>query len=330
MGSAAGMRVLVTGAGLVGCHAAAELARAGHEVTLLDARPDPAYARAIAGPAADVVTGDVTDVAATTRALRRARADAVVHSAALLGDKARRAPHLAFRVNAWGTAAVAEAARAAGVRRLVHLSSLAVYDWEAVRSWTPVGEDFPTAPRNVYAASKLAGEAAARCYRAMGWLEVATLRLAGVYGPGQFRGGSRMGSLLQRTVAAALRGEPVTVPRSLAGHEYLHARDAARAVRLALEHGDAAGGVYNIGTGRVHGAGAVAAALRAALPTAQVDAPEAVAPQPPLDLRRAAVHLGYRVTWDLPSGIADMAGALLRHPFLLEPLQTKAHAEARS
>jgi len=75
---------------------------------------------------------------------------------------------------------------------------------------------------------------------------------------------------------------------------------------------------------------AVAAALRAALPTAQVDAPEAVAPQPPLDLRRAAVHLGYRVTWDLPSGIADMAGALLRHPFLLQPLQTKAHAEARS
>ena len=112
------MRVLVTGAGLVGCHVAAELLEAGHEPILLDARPQEDYVPAVVGDV-ELLTADVVDAGSLETAFASAPVEAVVHTAGLIGRKVARRPELAFRVNVGGTVAVAEAAAAAGVRRLV-------------------------------------------------------------------------------------------------------------------------------------------------------------------------------------------------------------------
>lgn len=309
------MRVLITGAGLVGAHAAAELVRAGHPVALFDLRPDPDYVRWLAGSDTEIRRGDARDVPGVLAALRAHRADAVVHTAGLLGAKANRNPHLAFLVNAGATAAVAEAARLAGVSRMVHISSLAVYDWPAATTLSIVDESFPVAPRTPYAASKLAGESAVRCYASNGWLEVTVLRLAGVYGPGRFHGGALIGDLVQQVVGRLIAGRPVTVPAVLSGHEYLHAGDAASAIRLALERG--LSGIYNVGTGQLRTADGVASALRPTLATVRVEAaPTPPVDQPPLCVERIHRDLPDWDCRDLATGLAGLAKTLTDQPWL--------------
>ena len=301
------MRVLVTGAGLVGCHAAAELFEGGHEPILLDARPQEEYVRAVAGDV-PVLTADIVDAQSLEAALVSADVEAVVHTAGLIGQKVARRPELAFQVNVGGTVAVAEAAAAAGVRRLVLTSSVAVYDW--ARAERPLDETAPVGPRSLYGASKLAADVAAQAVTERAGLELVVLRLAGIYGFGSFRGGSQLGPLLERALLAARDGMPLVLPAELDSLECLYVRDAARAVRLALEAGQP-GGVYNVGTGQVHSAAELAAALRELFPLSQVEAPEAQRPaQPPLDVGLARAELDFVATWPLVDGLAEFAEAL--------------------
>jgi len=298
------VRVLITGAGQVGCHAAAALSAGGHECVLLDVHPDRPYVWEVAGKGTTLLKESVNDTAVVTRLLERERVDAVVHTAALIGHKAERNPALAFYVNTQGTASVADACCRASVRRLVHVSSLGVYDWAALAGAPWVSEDGPIRPRTVYSASKLAAEAAALAFEPQG-LAVTLLRLAGVYGHGHYRGGSRVGFLLRRSLERALAGQEVRLPASLGASEHLYAPDAGHAVRAALERG--LPGTFNIGTGVVSQAEEVADAIRAAVPGADVAAPPPEPAPPPLDIRRAARALGYRARWSLPDGMADWA-----------------------
>lgn len=312
------MRVLITGAGLLGGHVAAELTTIGHSVAMLDVMPDDRYLRWLTGGSdVRVERGDARDPGVVAAALRRHRAQAVVHTAALLGRKAAANPYLAFQVNAGATAAVAEAARLAKVPRMVHVSSLAVYDWPNATEHPTVDESFPTAARTPYSASKLAGEVAVDCYAASGWLEVCVLRLAGVYGPGRHRGGAVFGGLLQQVIRRAQGGEPVTVPARLDGHEYLYVPDAARALRLVLEHDLT--GVYNVGTGRTYSAAEVAEGLRRAVPGASVDvAVDRPAPPGHLDVARIRRALPEWSCTGLDAGLAALARALSQNPWLCE------------
>ena len=304
------MRVLVTGAGLVGCHVAAELLEAGHEPILLDARPQEDYVPAVVGDV-ELLTADVVDAGSLETAFASAPVEAVVHTAGLIGRKVARRPELAFRVNVGGTVAVAEAAAAAGVRRLVLTSSVAVYDWAGAAPERPLAETAAVGPRSLYGASKLAAEAAAHAVAGGAGLELVVLRLAGIYGFGSFRGGSQLGPLLERALVAARDGTPLVLPTELDSIECLYVRDAAHAIRLALEAERPGSGVYNVGTGRVHAAGDVAAALRELFPLSQVEAPEPTRPvQPPLDVALAQAELDFVPTWSLVDGLAEFAEAL--------------------
>lgn len=115
------MRILLTGAtGFVGSHVARALVAAGHEVRAL-ARPTASRTLLADVPELEWATGDVMDSPSLTPAMKDR--EAVVHAAAVVGF-GRGAAEKQRAINVEGTRRMLEAARAAGVQRFVHTSSV--------------------------------------------------------------------------------------------------------------------------------------------------------------------------------------------------------------
>lgn len=111
-------------------------------------------------------------------------------------------PAYTFETNVAGTAHVLEAARQAGVHRLVFASSREVYGDSAI---IPTPEDAPLIPKSGYGASKAAAEMYCRAAANDGGPEITILRLANVYGPWD------QGRVIPNFIESALRGEPLIV-----------------------------------------------------------------------------------------------------------------------
>jgi nucleoside-diphosphate-sugar epimerase len=184
-------RVLVTGAtGFTGGHLARALAARGDAVSALVRGEGPAAA-ALAAAGITIVKGDLRE--AQSLAAATAGVEVVYHIAAIyrqagLSDDTYRA------VNAIAVQQVVEAAARAGVRRVVHCSTVGVHgDVEH----PPADEDAPLKPGDVYQETKLEGERLAREAAGRLGIEVTIARPTGIYGPGDrrllklFRGVSR-------------------------------------------------------------------------------------------------------------------------------------------
>ena len=211
------MRVLITGArGLLGA-AIAERFASGAEVHAADHR-----------------SLDITDAAAVSSIVASTRPDAIVNCAAYNDvDGAESNAGTALRVNAFGTLALARAARDAGAA-FVHYSSDFVFDGDAA---SPYSEDDPPNPRSAYGSSKLLGD----------WLAADAprhyvLRVASLFGGPGVRSGARKGSL--GTIVDRVRaGEevPVFVDRTVSPS---YTPDIASATWQLLS-GAAPAGVYH-------------------------------------------------------------------------------------
>ncbi len=170
----AGRRVLVTGAtGFIGSHLAQRLVDEGARVRVLVRRP--AGLIHSLRDRVEIVSGDLLQpdrfVAAT------AACEVVFHVAGWLGRPPARP--VAHAINVTATQQLAQAARAAGVRRFVYTSSIAVY---GPLAGGVITEDQPHWPVYTYAETKSLGEQAAlRCATAD--FEVTILRPAMVFGP---------------------------------------------------------------------------------------------------------------------------------------------------
>ncbi len=171
------MKALVTGAtGKVGHAIAAALAARGDEVRALVR--DPARAASVLPARVEPVRGDVTDRGSVAAAV--AGCD-VVFNAMGLPEQWLRDESMFDRVNAEGTRTVAEAARAAGVRRLVHTSTHDVFHAErGARFDESRVADYPKG--TAYERSKQRAEELVLAAR--DGLEVVIVNPSGVYGPG--------------------------------------------------------------------------------------------------------------------------------------------------
>jgi UDP-glucose 4-epimerase len=245
------VKVLVTGgAGFIGRNLVPALRRRGDRVLVLDdlsagsAPPADAVVLPPGGGGWDAAVGfvraDARDLAAVRRACRGA--DGVVHLAASTGipdSLARPLEHC--ENNATGTLVVLEACRQEGVSRCVVASSgAAVGD-----APPPVHEGAPPAPVSPYGASKLAGEAYCRAYRASFGLAAHALRFSNVYGPHS----DRKTSVVATFVAAVLEGRPLVVfGDGTQTRDFVFVEDLVEGIRAALLTG-APHPVYQLGSG---------------------------------------------------------------------------------
>ena len=237
------MKILVTGgAGFIGSHVVEAYLAAGHEVVVLDDLSTGK--RENLNPKARFTHGSILDAAAADL-IRRERPDVVNHHAAQIS--VRRSvddPQLDARINILGTVALLDAAREAGVRRFVFVSSGgAVYGEQETY---PAPETHQTWPVSPYGVSKRSGELYCHFFQAEYGLPFVAFRYANVYGPRQDPHGEA--GVVAIFSGKMLRNETVTVNGDgKQTRDYVFVGDVARMSLRALE-ADATGPV-NIGTG---------------------------------------------------------------------------------
>ena len=171
---------LVTGAtGFTGGHLARGLRERGRQVRVLVR--DRERARDLESAGLDVSVGDVRDRAAVDAALGGVE---VVYHIAAIYRQAGVTTATYRAVNATAVGDLIEAASRAGVKRVVHCSTVGVHgDIEH----PPANEDAPLSPGDIYQRTKLEGEQIARDAGTRTGIEVTIARPSGIYGPGDRR-----------------------------------------------------------------------------------------------------------------------------------------------
>lgn len=236
------MRVLVTGgAGFIGSHIVDCLLERGEQVLVADDLS--AGSRENVSPGAEFHDRSVLEPGLTELLTG---CDAVVHAAAQTSVAAASAdPEADARINITGTIRTLLAAGRSGVRRVVYLSSAAIY---GNASQPPIDEAQPAAPTSPYGLSKWAGEQYVRLIADMCGLEWVVLRLANVYGPRQSPRGEA--GVVARWCSAVGAGEPLQLHGDGSQtRDFVYVGDVAHAVVTALDHPEAGGGTFNVGTG---------------------------------------------------------------------------------
>jgi len=247
------MTYLVTGgAGFIGSHIVSALLQEGAAVRVLDnlstGRREnlEALTPATRPERLEIMQGDVRDAVAVANALRGV--EVVFHQAAIVSvPESMERPHECFEVNCAGTSVLLEAARQAGVRRVILASSAAVYgDSDEL----PLTEQATPRPLSPYAASKILGEIYAALYTASLGLNVSALRYFNVYGPRQ-RPDTQYAAAVPIFMSQFLRGQAPTIfGNGEQTRDMIFVGDVVRANLIAAEHPAAPGQVFNVCTGR--------------------------------------------------------------------------------
>ncbi|ETX27780.1 NAD-dependent epimerase/dehydratase family protein [Roseivivax isoporae] len=241
-------RIVVTGAaGFVGRAVVAEARRRGHPVVaVVRGAPVADWSR---DAGIEPCRCDLADPGAAAVLARACRgADAVIHAAAHLDAGVDAA-----RETAAGTAHLLAAMAEAGTRRLVLVSSIAVYDTAALAPGSAITEATPVeregAARDGYVAQKLAQERMARAAAEAGGPGVWILRVGAIYGAGRLWNahlGVRVGPVLIRVgtggevpvahLALVARALVDASARDPAGERVLNVTDDVRPDRDAYLH----------------------------------------------------------------------------------------------
>jgi UDP-glucose 4-epimerase len=240
------MRVLVTGgAGFIGSHIVEELLRRGAFVRVLDnfSSGKRENLESFQGDL-EIQEGDLRDAQAIKAATRAV--ELVFHLAAFISvPQSMLEPEDCFATNVTGTTMLLEAARQAGVRKVVLSSSTAVYgDTDKF----PTDEQTPLKPLSPYALSKQVNELYARLYTQTYSLPVVALRYFNVYGPRQ-NPNSAYAAAISIFAQRLVNGEPITIyGDGKQSRDFIFVKDVVRANLQAAES-EAAGEAFNICTG---------------------------------------------------------------------------------
>ena len=307
-----GARILVTGgAGLIGSTTIDLLLRqhAPAQIVILDNLVRGSLANvesALSDPRLRFVQGDICDVETVRRAT--AGMDAVIHLAALRITACAADARRAMQVMCDGSFNVVEAAREAGVAKIVAASSASIY---GMADSFPTREDHhPYNNRTWYGASKVMLEGLLRSYHAMHALPYTAMRYFNVYGPRMDLHGQYTEVLIRWIDRIDAGKPPLILGSGQQTMDFVYIDDVARANVLALRS-DADDEVFNVASGVETSLNQLAAALLdvmgSKLPVEY--GPERLVnavPRRLADTGRAARLLGFRSQVGLADGLARL------------------------
>lgn len=301
-------RYLITGgAGLIGSHIADLLAAEdATEILVYDnfvrGRLDN-LAWALAHGPVTIVEGDIRDA----RRLRHAMqgVDIVFHQAAIRITQCAEEPRLALEVLADGTYNVLEAAKDAGVRKIVAASSASVY---GLAEQFPTNESHhPYGNRTLYGAAKVFNEGLLRAFHDMYGLDYVALRYFNVYGPRMDVHGAYTEVLIRWMERIAAGQPPVIFGDGTQTMDFIYVEDIARA-NLAAAKADVTDEVFNVGSGTETSLRGLAAALARVMGTSLVPEHAPARKVNPVSRRLADVEkakrlLGFAASIPLEAGL---------------------------
>src|SRR4249919_2886740 len=244
------MKALVTGgAGFIGSNLVDALLARGDEVTVLDdlstGRRENLDGALAAG--AKLVEADVRDAGAVAAIAAEAGPDVVFHLAAQIDvRKSVEDPAFDAAVNVGGTANVLEAARGAGARRFVFVSTGGAIYGEGEGKALPLDEGAAAEPLSPYGQSKFAAEGYLGLYERLYGLSTVALRLGNVYGPRQ----DPLGEAGVIAIFCGLLqsgGRPTIFGDGTQTRDYIYVGDVVAAALAAAE--STVTGPVNLGTG---------------------------------------------------------------------------------
>lgn len=240
---------LVTGgAGFIGSNIVEELLKRGQKVRVLDNFSTGKRENIL--PFLDrieLIEGDIRDYRVVREAVDGV--DFILHQAALPSvPRSVKDPIMTNEVNVGGTLNILDAAKNAGVKRIVYASSSSVYGNSEI---LPKSEDVSPEPISPYAVSKLAGEKYCKVFSEVYGLETVILRYFNVFGPGQDPT-SQYSGVIAKFVNAFLDGKPLAVfGDGEQSRDFTFVKDVVRANLLAAScPSEYSGEVFNVARGK--------------------------------------------------------------------------------
>jgi nucleoside-diphosphate-sugar epimerase len=241
-----GSKALVTGgAGFIGSHLSEALVALGASVVVLDDLSGGDRGNLTSFGPVEFVEGTILDREVVARCTRGCHY--VFHQAAL-GSVPRsvREPRLYNDVNTTGTLNILEAAREAGVKRVMFAASSSAYGDNPV----PWIETLPVGAKSPYAATKVAGEALFKAYSNSYGLDTAALRYFNIFGPRQ-NANSAYAAVIAAFAKAYIKGtRPVIYGDGEQSRDFTFVHNAVHANLLAARREKPIQGtVINVGCG---------------------------------------------------------------------------------
>jgi UDP-glucose 4-epimerase len=241
------MHILVSGgAGFIGSHLVDWLVAQGHRVRVLDNFSTSQQASLTAVAASiEVIVGDIRDFVAVQAAVEDM--EVIIHLAAMVSVvESVEQPLVTQAINATGSLHMLEAARQAGVRRIVQASSCAIY---GNTERLPISEADAPCPLSPYAATKLAAEQAGQLYTHLYGVEAVALRFFNVYGPRQ-NTASPYAAVVPRFISALRSGQqPIIYGDGRQSRDFVFVGDIVQALWTAVTATGIGGRVFNVGSG---------------------------------------------------------------------------------
>jgi len=303
-------RFLVTGgAGFIGSHIAEALVQRGDEVRVLDNLSTGHLSNMAAfRDQIEFIQGDLVDARTVAEAVDGI--DCIYHEAALASvPRSVEAPLDTNAACVTGTVTLLDAARRAGVRRLVYAASSSAYGDQPTSSKRETDLPSPISP---YGAAKLAAEGYCQAFTATYGFQTVALRYFNVFGPRQDPD-SPYSAVIPLFITAMLGGErPVIYGDGLQSRDFTYVANVVHANLLAADAENLAGRVLNVANGRSTDLLRLIEVLNKLLGT-EVE-PVHVDPRPGdvreslADITRARTLLGYEPQVDFEEGLRRSIG----------------------